>query len=109
MGSCGLARFVMIVAASVAPTTAIAQQRDFITPGLRLPPRTSATKPFTFRVQSPSRSANVMQPESTTTVVCGMKIIRADPTIDPQILKDPPDRKKSFTMRMVRPTVCAER
>jgi hypothetical protein len=105
MATNGVARLVMIVAAMVAPATAIAQQRSFITPGLTLQPRASATKPFTFRVQP--RPAAAKQLESTKTVVCGMKIIRADPTIDLQILKSPADTKTTFTMETVRPTACA--
>ena len=106
----GLAKVVMIVAATVTPASAIAQQRDFITPRLTLQPRTSATKPFTFRVQSPSPAANKKQPESTTTtVICGMTIVHPDPTIDPGIVKSPPDTKTTFTMKKVQPTVCAAR
>ena len=108
MASRELAKVVMIVAATVAPASAIPQQRDFITPGLTLQPGTSATKPFTFRVQSPSPAATKKQRESTTTVVCGMTIVRADPTIDPGIVKSPPETK-TFTMKTVQPTVCAAR
>jgi len=41
------------------------------------------------------------------TVVCGMTVIPADPTVDPKSIKKvPEDKKRTFTMRSVPPGIC---
>lgn len=102
-------RFVTIAAIAAAPARAIAQQNNAIMPGLTLQPRKPVAKPFLFHVPAPAPTAPAKQPESTTAVICGMTIIHPDPAIDPGSVKTPPDTKTTFTLKIVRPTVCAAR
>ena len=62
--------------------------------------------PATAFALQPSES-RVPQPASqtATTVVCGMRIIPVDPTIDRGIAIPPPDADR-YTLRVVKPSVC---
>jgi hypothetical protein len=39
-------------------------------------------------------------------IECGMKVIPADPKVDPQAVKPAPDQAKTFTIRQVPPAAC---
>ena len=43
------------------------------------------------------------------TVVCGMTLVLADPTVDPKMRVAAPDSGVTFTMRVVLPTLCSAR
>ena len=45
-------------------------------------------------------------PAPKPSVVCGMTVIPADPTIDPKIRVAPSNTGVTFTMRVVPPTIC---
>ena len=46
---------------------------------------------------------------SEPSVVCGMTLIPADPTIDPKIRVAPKDDRVKYAMRVVPPTICRPR
>jgi hypothetical protein len=50
----------------------------------------------------PARSANA-QPRIST-IICGTRVLRADPSIDPKFAKAAPHG--TFTLRTLRPPVC---
>jgi hypothetical protein len=48
------------------------------------------------------------QPQAARpSVVCGMTVVPADPTIDPKIRVAPRDNGVKFAMKVVEPTLCA--
>jgi hypothetical protein len=50
----------------------------------------------------PSADAKAPQP----TVVCGMTLVPADPTVDPKMKTAAPDRGVTFTLRTIQPATC---
>lgn len=59
------------------------------------------------RPGKPNEQARATQPTpAQPTVVCGMTIIPADPSIDPKFTRVSPDRSTTFTMRVIEPTIC---
>jgi hypothetical protein len=107
VGSNRIAGFAVIAAAAMSPVGVLAQQRNFITPGLTLQPKQSVAKPFVFRIPTPTAIAPATQLDTTTTVICGMKVIHPDPNIDPGFEKKPERSQTTFTLKIVRPPVCA--
>jgi len=55
------------------------------------------------------RRLQARAPVGPPTVVCGMTVIPADPTVDPKSIKKiPEDKKYRFTMRSVPPGICTQ-
>ena len=81
-------------------------------PSIKLFAEKPAAKPFVmeWRDRLPAEaSAPAPTAAPKPSVVCGMTLIPADPTIDPKIRVAPEDRGVAFTMRTVEPTVCKPR
>jgi len=51
-----------------------------------------------------ARSANIQPP--TSNIICGTRVFRADPSIDPKMAKPAP--AGVFTLRIVQPSVCRD-
>jgi hypothetical protein len=64
----------------------------------------SAPKPpkVDWNWRPPVQKATPPQPS----VVCGMTVIPADPTIDSKIAVKPQDTRTKYTLKVVEPTVC---
>ncbi|SRR6266508_3985533 len=81
--------------------------------GLALQPRTKpapnngvSKQLELFRSASAALAKRTGNPPAKPTVVCGMMLIAADPTIDPKIVKHPPQEGTTFTMKKVQPSSC---
>ena len=53
--------------------------------------------------EPPARSAS-----PRVDIICGTRIFRADPAIDPNMAKAPPQARGTFTLRTLQPPVCRD-
>jgi hypothetical protein len=77
----------------------------FLPAGAVKPPKPPVTLFQVPRVETPA-AAPAAKPRPD--VVCGMKIIRANPQIDPKMRVQPPRTDTVFTIRIKKPPVCAQ-
>jgi hypothetical protein len=115
--------FALVVGASVLPRAAAAQQHPSPSP----PPAFAQTKPLqpfgnlfcrvrpgkpqtTPLFAPPSRDAskNDLGARPSRTIVCGMKLVPADPAFDATIRRTVPENSPAFMMRTVPPPVCRQ-
>ena len=58
-----------------------------------------------MRTITPPTTANVSEAKSK--VVCGMRVIPADPSIDPKIVLPPASDGIDYTLRAIDPAICS--
>ena len=78
--------------------------QDFKPPTNLFGEKKPAPKPYI--VDWGGRPSTDQQAAPKSTVVCGMTLVPADPTVDPKMRAEVPARGVSFTMRAVPPTIC---
>jgi hypothetical protein len=113
----------IMVGASALPRAAAAQQHPSPSP----PPAFAQTKPLQpfgnlfgrmrpttpktvplFAPLSRDASKNELGARASRTIVCGMKLVPADPAFDPSIRRTTPENSPAFTMRTAPPPVCRQ-
>ena len=86
-----------------ASAAAVEQAADW-KPSISLSAPKPAFKPYV--VDWGARPSGEQKAAPKPTVVCGMTLVPADPTFDPQMKVTVPDRGVAYPMRAVPPTVC---
>ena len=86
------------------PAAATAEQAAGWKPSISLAAPKPAFKPYV--VDWGARPSVDRPAAPKPTVVCGMTLVPADPTFDPQMKVTVPDRGVAYPMRVVPPTVC---
>jgi len=80
--------------------------------GAFTPPARQSGQLFTQMNKAREELQRRLQPRASVgppTIVCGMTVIPADPTVDPKSIKKvPEDKKYRFTMRSVPSGICAQ-
>jgi hypothetical protein len=91
------------VSAQTTRSMSVAAAADW-KPSISLSAPQPAFKPYV--VDWGARPSVDRQAAPRPTVVCGMTLVPADPTFDPQMKVTVPDRGVAYSMRTVPPTVC---
>ena len=112
----------LMVGASALPRAAAAQQHPTLSPPPAFAPtkplqpfgnlfgRVRPVKPQTPLFTPPSRGAakNNLGAQPSRTIVCGMKLVPADPAFDPSMRRAAPENGPTFMMRTAPPPVCRQ-